>query len=311
MCRSVYQPCDGAADLFPSDLHQQRLSNKKGGHPSLQEPDVYGYADSGFQNDFPSITTSTNTSPILAQPILIPKTPANRRDPDRVPTPVSGRGDRKGHLFPIKGSSPTKLSHFSTGREDVAQTISPPRFDHTYHHRSLSLTHSPRSRSFAMIHADRAASRYTPTSPLSPRLGGGARPISPQPFRARGQPSRPMNIPTPKYYPLHFQHQRDMPTTSTAASHKAINYTKQSSTTESPKLMKERQRELIDKAKMSSRIAASPLGVKPNAPRLDPLGSPKGPVTPLALEEGGDYFLFAGSGENSCGHSGLSERRIH
>ena len=42
---------------------------------------------------------------------------------------------------------------------------------------------------------------------------------------------------------------------------------------------------------MSSKIAASPMGVKPDAPRLDPLGSPKGPMTPLALEEGaGDYF---------------------
>lgn len=63
--------------------------------------------------------------------------------------------------------------------------------------------------------------------------------------------------------------------------------------------MKERQRELIDREKMSSRIAASPQGIKPDAPRLDPLGSPKGPVTPLALEEAGDYFFVAGRGENS------------
>jgi hypothetical protein len=78
-----------------------------------------------------------------------------------------------------------------------------------------------------------------------------------------------------------------------------VNYPKHSSITESPRYMKERQRELIDKAKMSSRIAASPHSVKPNAPRLDPLGSPKGPVTPLALEECGDYFLVAGGGANS------------
>lgn len=63
--------------------------------------------------------------------------------------------------------------------------------------------------------------------------------------------------------------------------------------------MKERQRELIEKAKTSSRIAASPHGVKPDAPRLDPLGSPKGPVTPLQLEEVGDYFLIAGGGDLS------------
>ena len=36
------------------------------------------------------------------------------------------------------------------------------------------------------------------------------------------------------------------------------------------------------------------MAVKPDAPRLPPLGSPKGPVTPLALEEGpGDYFTAA------------------
>lgn len=63
--------------------------------------------------------------------------------------------------------------------------------------------------------------------------------------------------------------------------------------------MKERQRELIDRENLSSRIAASPQGIKPDAPRLDPLGSPKGPVTPLALEEASDYFLVAGRGENS------------
>ena len=55
--------------------------------------------------------------------------------------------------------------------------------------------------------------------------------------------------------------------------------------------MRERQRELIDRAKLSSKIAASSMGIKPDAPRLDPLGSPKGPMTPLALEEAAaDYF---------------------
>lgn len=70
--------------------------------------------------------------------------------------------------------------------------------------------------------------------------------------------------------------------------------------------MKERQRDLIRNADMSSRIAASPYGVKPDAPRLDPRGSPKGPVTPLALEEGSDYFFVAGSGENSPASSPAS-----
>lgn len=240
-----------------------------------------------------------HTTPSAAQPILIPTTPASRRDPDRIPTPLSGRGDRKGHLFPVKGLSPTRPPHFASGHEDLAQTLPPPGFDHTYHPRSLSLALSPRPRPLAMMHVDRSSSRYTPTSPLSPRLEGTTRPISPPPSRAHRQASRPMNIPIPKFHPLHFQ-QRDMPAASSALSHNPIlNYSRHYSTTESPRMMKECQRDLIDKAKMSSRLAASTHGVKPHAPRLDPLGSPKGPVTPLALEEGGDYFLIASSGENS------------
>jgi hypothetical protein len=249
--------------------------------------------------DILPITKSSRHSTLVAQPILIPTTPISRRDPDRVPTPVSGRGDRKGHFFPVKAFSPTRLAHFPTGQEDIPQTLPPPRFDHPYHRRSFSLTLSPHSRPLAVMHSDRTSSHYTPTSPLSPRLEGSARPISPEPSRARRQASRPMAIPIPKFHPLQFQQQRDMPSLAAASSYNSIaNYTRHSSTTESPRLMKERQRELIDKAKMSSRIAASPYSVKPDAPRLDPLGSPKGPVTPLALERG-DYFLIAGGGDNS------------
>jgi len=55
--------------------------------------------------------------------------------------------------------------------------------------------------------------------------------------------------------------------------------------------MREKHREFLDKTRLSSKLAASPLTVRPDAPRLDPLGSPKGPVTPLALaEEAADYF---------------------
>jgi hypothetical protein len=300
VCRSVYRLSDKVADLLPSQLpkRERQLSIRQIVDPPREETEVHGHTDSNIQFALLPIITSDNTANTTAQPILIPTTPAGRRAPNRIQTPVSGRGDRQGHLFPIKGSSPTRLSHLSTRKSDHSQTLPPPPLDHPYRQRSFSLTLSPPPRAFAMMHADRGTSRYTPTSPLSPRLEGASRPISPQPTRAR-QTSRPMNIPIPKYHPAQFQ-QRDLPGNASSSSHNPIiNYTKHTSTTESPRLMKERQRELIDKAKMSSRIAASPYGVKPEAPRLDPLGSPKGPVTPLALEEGTDYFLVAGSGEHS------------
>lgn len=59
--------------------------------------------------------------------------------------------------------------------------------------------------------------------------------------------------------------------------------------------MRERQRELIDRARMSSKIAASPMGIKPDRPTLAPLGSPTGVVTPLELEERDDYFQVSGA----------------
>lgn len=68
---------------------------------------------------------------------------------------------------------------------------------------------------------------------------------------------------------------------------------------ESPRLLREKHREFLQQAQLSSKLAASPLSAKPDAPRLDPLGSPKGAVTPLALEEAGDYFSTAGAGKVS------------
>ncbi len=68
---------------------------------------------------------------------------------------------------------------------------------------------------------------------------------------------------------------------------------------ESPRLMREKQREFLERAQLSSKIAASSMSVKPTAPQINPLGSPKGQVTPLALEEGDDYFQVAGGGRVS------------
>lgn len=68
---------------------------------------------------------------------------------------------------------------------------------------------------------------------------------------------------------------------------------------ESPRLLREKHREFIEKARQSSKLAASPFAIKPDAPRLDPLGSPHGAVTPLALEEAGDYFAVSVVGQRS------------
>ncbi|KIW96128.1 uncharacterized protein Z519_03195 [Cladophialophora bantiana CBS 173.52] len=153
---------------------------------------------------------------------------------------------------------------------------------------------------------DTYSGRYTPTSPLSPRLHASQQPLSPQPTRGRPapharQPSRNLHMTLPRFHPANFGHLDSPATPSSSVQSPAIglNRVTQPVVMESPRLMREKQREFIERTTLSAKIAASSMGIKPGAPRLDPLGSPKGPVTPLALEEGDDYFQVAGAGKVS------------
>jgi len=156
------------------------------------------------------------------------------------------------------------------------------------------------------MNPDSHPGRYTPTSPLSPRFPNSHRPLSPQPSRARAgqhgrQASRNLHMSLPRFHPGNFPNLDSPATPSSTVQSPAItlNRVTQPIQQESPRLMREKQREFLERAHLSSKIAASSMGVKPGAPRLDPLGSPKGPVTPLALEEAGDYFQMAGAGKIS------------
>ncbi|KIW49300.1 hypothetical protein PV05_10993 [Exophiala xenobiotica] len=156
------------------------------------------------------------------------------------------------------------------------------------------------------MNSESFSGRYTPTSPLSPRLPQGHRPLSPQPSRSRTaqhgrQASRNMHMNLPRFHPANFTNLDSPATPSSAVQSPAItiNRVVPPIQLESPRLMREKQREFLERAHLSSKIAASSMGVKPGAPRLDPLGSPKGPVTPLALDEAGDYFQVGGGGKIS------------
>lgn len=150
--------------------------------------------------------------------------------------------------------------------------------------------------------------RY-PTSPLSSRPPPRTLAVSPPPGHRRGnhgrQASRSTQSNLGRYHPSNFP-QADPPTAIAAATAQApppsIMYTRPATGTqvESPRLLRENYRVFLEKEKLSSKLAASPLAVKPDAPRLDPLGSPKGPMTPLELaEDAVDYFGVVGTGRVS------------
>lgn len=168
------------------------------------------------------------------------------------------------------------------------------------------------------MHADHYSSRY-PTSPLSPKLSTGHRPMSPPGNPRLGNhgrhTSRNMQLNLGRFHPSNFPQADITGLGSKSNDHHqapAITFTRapQPVQLESPRLMREKQREFIEKARLSSKLAASPLAVKPDAPRLDPLGSPKGPVTPLELEESTDYFqMGAGSKAAQPGSPGFRSFR--
>ena len=147
-------------------------------------------------------------------------------------------------------------------------------------------------------------SRYIPTSPLSPKIPSSSRPLSPQPTKPRTghvrKPSRNLQMTLPRYHPSNFGH-GNAATPSTISQSPAItlNRINQPIQLESPRMMREKHREFLQSVHLSSKTAASPFSQKPGSPRLNPLGSPKGSVTPLALEEASDYFAVTGEGKRS------------
>ncbi|RMZ92312.1 hypothetical protein DV736_g440, partial [Chaetothyriales sp. CBS 134916] len=130
--------------------------------------------------------------------------------------------------------------------------------------------------------------RYTPTSPLSPKLSGKNRPMSAQAggVQRPGQVRKPgcnLNMALPRYHPSNFNQSNSGAAASPVIQGPALtlNRSTQPIELDSPKVMREKHQEFLNSVRLSAKAAALPFGQKPGSPRLDPLGSPKGPVTPL------------------------------
>ena len=237
-----------------------------------------------------------------SQPISIPTQHLQQRDANCVSISLTGRGDRK-RSFLLLERTPTPAEQdcsFSPPTGFAPRSLS--RGSQSRRRRSSS-SHSSRCVFEMTMHSEGYSSRYAPTSPLSPRLSSNQRPLSPQPSRARTGHRRQTSRTTPshlgRFYPGNFLNQDTAPDLPRSPSPTSTKHRPPPSL----EMMRERQRELIDRARMSSKIAASPMGVKPSSPRLDPLGSPKGAVTPLALEDSTDYFSSSGVGTISPARS--------
>ena len=165
-------------------------------------------------------------------------------------------------------------------------------------------TPSSVQRGFAHMSPRSESPRYRPSSPLSPKMS------TPQPLISNSKkakvPAQGLNLAgLPKYHPANFPSSDSSPAPPAPLSSRSITSQPRSGRGSDPKQqLLQYQRDIINNtARTSHSLLSSSVGSKPTPPRLNPLGSPSGPMTPLMLENSNDYlaagssFLAAGSKE--------------
>lgn len=144
-------------------------------------------------------------------------------------------------------------------------------------------------------------SRYRPSSPLSPKMPVPLPSInSSQKARA---PAQRLNLAgLPKYHPANFPSRDSSPAPPSPLSSRSM--TSQpfhGRGSDAKQQLLQYQRDLINNTTKTSRsLLSSSVSSKPSPPRLNPLRSPGGPMTPFMLEATGDY-LAAGSSSLPAG----------
>lgn len=234
-------------------------------------------------------------------PIAIPK----RKDiPQRPTTPLTARAPR-GSFFPFKATPPSSTS---TPEKSLVSSL-------PYVPPSLSPTRQnplPTSSPVFQMTSPSAHPTYRPSSPLSP-----SRPIQipPRPNDLQQKARRPIqNLSLnglPKYHPGNFPQSSHNIPPSTSSARVIASQTRRHGSDAQQKLH-QYQRDIIANATRSAPRSALSAGIKvaglnvgPEQPRLEPLGSPGGLMTPLMLDGQGDYLL-AGSGLSP---SAMQDRR--
>ena len=230
-------------------------------------------------------------TPTSSAPIAIPP----RKDEiDRPVTPLSGR--------------PRDFTHSNSVEYQALKARYSAQFSESSSDKSVSPSQNRFAESSTMT--PRGSQQLPPSSPLSP-----SRPHSTFPNEQRKAPRRPqqkLNLAgLGKYHPANFQ--KNVDPNAPLSSRNARGITSQSRGSDAQQKLHQYQRDVVANFTRASQSAHSPnfTSTTPVSPRLVPLGSPGGPITPLMLENQSDY-LVAGSGlaASSPGGRQLVERLV-
>lgn len=244
------------------ELHHERQSESPPSHPFAPSHTPHA-----------AHTPYTTYAPSAPIPI-----PPRKKSPARPVTPLTAR-EPKGHYFPLHGITPAKPKPEVSLRPYHSRTGN--RLPHSHsQNKSQSVTTDLTSMS-----PRPAQPAYRPSSPLVPSM-----PI-PIPRNDHQQkvrrPAHNLNLTgLPKFHPANFSHAESNTPLSprSARLHPLQSRTRHAS--EVQQQLHQYQRDVVNYATRQS--AQNP---KPTSPRLAPLGSPGGPMTPLMLEAQGDYLL--------------------
>lgn len=231
--------------------------------------------------------SETNAGDFPSAPIAIPRHQSNVSRPS---TPLTARAPEGGHFQVYDHSENHRLSR-------SFQPISPTRpARRSSHNLDTASPESDEISNTSSTHShSRSSSLYRPFSPLSPTM-----PLSPLPpktdARTSKRPAKNLHLPSlPRFHPANYQ-SPDLNHAHPPRAPRPGSSSRQFS--DAQQQLHLHQRDLVaNAARFSRSVVTQGLGTKPSPPRLQPLGSP-GPVTPMMLEEHGDYLSAGTDGGN-------------
>ena len=279
-----------------SHLSSADYSKPVTARPSTTTPDhtppylALASAEESCDSKIPTVVFDLRSAPI---PIPAPRPNVDAAASYTPSTPLTAR-ERAGGHFPLHKRTPAK--------PQLGRSLTPRYAQHPHPGRHINYfsddSNSPSSSvgSTASMHRDR------PSSPLSPSLSRPLSPISPIWQTSNQNTSQPTPRPAqklqlnslPRFHPAKYESPSSSAGTTPRNSRPGTAQTHLRQFSDAQAKVHQYQRDIVANATRAASLTLSPKTIAhPISPRLNPLGS-SGPVTPLMLEGGDDYFI-AGS----------------
>lgn len=261
-----------------------------------------------LQSNIPSLQLHRPSNAISAfpSPVVLPTLAECLSEKPTAPIDIPARKTAQGQLSrpttPLTARAPQGeyFTIWQKGEPRISESLTPyysSRAKHPSDKRDTSAT----QRRFTQMGPRSESSRYRPSSTLSSKTS------NPLPSINSSQKSRipPQSLNLaglPKYHPANFPPKGSIPAPPSPLSPRSIaSQPRPAPGSDAKQQILQYQRDLINNiAKTSRSLASSSVSSKPSPPRLNPRGSPSGPMTPFMLEGASDY-LVAGSGSLPAG----------